>query len=144
MFCIFYLFVNIVFCILFSRIPSAYFVSSDAIQNGLVSVAVVTFSGSVDLARELVRRGWYISFSGVVTFKNAPRVKEVAASVPLDRRLVETDAPYLAPHPFRGTMNDSAKMWYTAETLAELHGISVDEMITVTAENAARLYGITL
>lgn len=103
-----------------------------------------SYSGSTEMARELTRRGWFISFSGVVTFKNAARVKEVAASVPLDKLLIETDAPYLAPHPLRGTLNHSGKMRYTAETLAELHDVDTEELIRVTTENAARLYGITL
>ena len=103
-----------------------------------------SYSGSVEMARELTRRGWYISFSGVVTFKNARRVAEVAASVPLDRLLVETDAPYLAPHPHRGQRNDSALMRHTVESLAALHGISPEQMAHTTAQNAARLFGIPL
>lgn len=103
-----------------------------------------SFSGSVEMARELVRRGWYISFSGVVTFKNARRVAEVAASVPLDRLLVETDAPYLAPHPHRGRRNDSSLMRHTVKSLALLHGISAEDMAHRTAQNAARLFGLDL
>ena len=109
-----------------------------------VSGVFHSYSGSSEMARELVKRGWYISFSGVVTFKNAARVKEVATSVPLQHLLIETDAPYLAPHPLRGTLNHSGKMRYTAETLAELHSTTVEEMIRITAENAARLYGVEL
>lgn len=103
-----------------------------------------SFSGSVEMARELTRRGWYISFSGVVTFKNARRVGEVAASVPLDRLLVETDAPYLAPHPHRGRRNDSSLMRHTVETLAQLHGITPDQMAQITSQNASRLFGLDL
>lgn len=103
-----------------------------------------SYSGSVEMARELTKRGWYISFSGVVTFKNARRVGEVAASVPLDRLLVETDAPYLAPHPHRGRRNDSSLMRCTVETLAALHGLAYEEMARLTAENAAKLFGISL
>ena len=99
-----------------------------------------SFSGSVEMARELCRRGWMISFSGVVTFKNARRVQEVAASVPLEQLLVETDAPYLAPHPHRGKRNDSALMVHTASTLAELHGISLDELARITRDNTCRLF----
>jgi TatD DNase family protein len=103
-----------------------------------------SFSGSAEMARELVRRGWYISFSGVVTFKNARRVGEVAASVPLDRLLVETDAPYLAPHPHRGRRNDSSLMRHTVETLAQLHGITPDQMAQITSQNASCLFGLDL
>lgn len=102
-----------------------------------------SFSGSVEMARELTRRGWYISFSGVVTFKNARRVGEVAASVPLDRLLVETDAPYLAPHPHRGKRCDSSLMRHTVEKLAELHGITADEMALITSQNATRLFRLS-
>ena len=99
-----------------------------------------SFSGSAEMARELVRRGWYISFSGVLTFKNAARVREVAASVPLDRILIETDAPYLAPHPFRGKRNHSGLTEYTVTTLAEIKGITPDEAARATYENAERLF----
>ena len=103
-----------------------------------------SFSGSAEMARELVRRGWYISFSGVVTFKNARRVGEVAASVPLDRLLVETDAPYLAPHPHRGRRNDSSLMRHTVEALATLRGVTSERMAEITAQNAASLFGIAV
>ena len=103
-----------------------------------------SFSGSAEMARELWRRGWYISFSGVVTFKNARRVGEVASSIPLDRLLVETDAPYLAPHPHRGRRNDSSLMRHTVETLASLHGVSTEQMAKITAQNAAVLFDISL
>ena len=101
-----------------------------------------SFSGSAELARELTRRGWYVSFSGVLTFKNARKVREVAASVPRDRILIETDAPYLAPEPFRGRLNHSGLMSYTARTLAEILGISYEETVVLTAENAKKLFGI--
>ena len=103
-----------------------------------------SFSGSTEMARELWRRGWMISFSGVVTFKNAHRVQEVAASVPAEYLMVETDAPYLTPHPHRGKRNDSALMRHTVEKLAQLHGISCEDMARITAENAARLFSINL
>ena len=101
-----------------------------------------SFSGSAEMARELVRRGWYISFSGVVTFKNARRVGEVATSVPHDRILVETDAPYLAPVPFRGRINHSGLVCHTAAVLAELLGLSYEETVAKTATNARTLFGI--
>ena len=99
-----------------------------------------SYSGSAEMARELVKRGWYISFSGVLTFKNAERVREVAASVPLENILIETDAPYLAPHPFRGKLNHSGLTEYTATTLAEVKGITPDEAARITYENAERLF----
>ena len=101
-----------------------------------------SYSGSAEMARDLVRRGWYISFSGVVTFKNAPKVREAVAAVPLDRILIETDAPYLAPVPHRGKLNHSGHMRYTAAAVAEVKGILTDELIRITRENAARLFGI--
>lgn len=101
-----------------------------------------SYSGSAEMARDLVRRGWYISFSGVVTFKNAPKVREAVAAVPLDRILIETDAPYLAPVPHRGQMNHSGLMRYTAAAVAEVKRISADEVIRITAENARRLFQI--
>lgn len=101
-----------------------------------------SYSGSAEMARELYRRGWYISFSGVVTFKNARRVQEVAATVPLSHLLIETDAPYLAPHPHRGCRNDSGLMHHTAEMLASLHGITSDEVASITAANARKLFDI--
>ena len=101
-----------------------------------------SYSGSAEMARELVKRGWYISFSGVVSFKNANKVKEVAASVPSDRILVETDAPYLAPHPFRGKLNHSGRLIHTAQALAEARGCSVEEIAALTVENTKALFGI--
>jgi TatD DNase family protein len=94
------------------------------------------------MARELVRRGWYISFSGVITFKNAERVRRVAATIPRDRLLVETDAPYLAPHPNRGKINRSDYMEYTITTLAELFDVPVQEMIAQTKKNTVSLFGL--
>lgn len=101
-----------------------------------------SYSGSAEMARELVKRGWYISFSGVVTFKNATRVREVVKSVPLDRLLVETDCPYLAPHPMRGKLNHSGYLHYTAEGIADVFGVSVEEIAMHTADNAKRLFDI--
>ena len=101
-----------------------------------------SFSGSMEMARELVRRGWYISFSGVLTFKNARKTLEVAESIPYDRILVETDAPYLAPVPFRGRINQSGLVCYTIARLAELVGLSYEETVTLTARNARTLFRI--
>ena len=102
-----------------------------------------SYSGSAEMARDLVRRGWYISFSGTVTFKNAPRVREAAAAVPLDRILLETDAPYLAPVPYRGRQNHSGLMRHTAAAIAEVKGVSLDEIVRATRENALRFFKIS-
>lgn len=101
-----------------------------------------SYSGSVEMAKELVRRGWYISFSGVLTFKNARKAVEVAESVPMERILIETDCPYLAPHPHRGKMNHSGLMRYTAEKLAEIKGVSLEEIADQTFNNAKKLFSI--
>ena len=101
-----------------------------------------SFSGSAEMAKELVKRGWYISFSGVITYKNATRLAEVVPSVPLDRILVETDCPYLSPVPMRGKTNHSGYVKYTAAKAAELRGESYEAFVTATTENAKRLFGI--
>ncbi len=101
-----------------------------------------SFSGSAEMAKELVKLGWYISFSGVVSFKNASKVKEAATAVPLDRLLIETDCPYLAPHPHRGEINHSGLMHFTCEALAELRGIEKEEMADITYRNACKFFDI--
>lgn len=101
-----------------------------------------SYSGSAEMARDLCRRGWYISFSGTVTFKNAARVREAAAAVPRDRLLIETDCPYLAPHPHRGELNHSGLLPYTAAAIAALWDCTPEEVGRQTAENARRLFGI--
>ena len=100
------------------------------------------YSGSVEMAKELVKRGWYIGFTGVLTFKNARKAVEVAASLPLDRIVLETDCPYMAPEPFRGKRNDPGKLYRMAEKLAEIRGLPVEEIHRITTENGKRLYGI--
>ena len=101
------------------------------------------FSGSVEMAKELVRRGWYIGLTGVVTFKNARKAVEVAAQAPLDRILIETDCPFMAPEPFRGRPSNPSQVPLVAAKLAELRGISPEEAAAVTAENAKRLFRIS-
>lgn len=101
-----------------------------------------SYSGSAEMAVELIKRGWYISFSGVVSFKNAVKIKEVAASVPNDRILIETDAPYLAPHPFRGKINHSGRLFYTASALALERGVDVKIISELTYRNAKALFGV--
>ncbi len=99
-----------------------------------------SYSGSAEMAKELVKRGWYISFSGTVTFKNAAKVREAVLAVPRDRLLIETDAPYLAPHPMRGKCNHSGLLIHTAEALAELWNCTLQEAIDQTRKNAHRLF----
>ena len=101
-----------------------------------------SFSGSPEMALELVKRGYYISFSGTLTFKNARKVAECASVLPRDRVLIETDAPYLAPHPLRGSLNHSGNLKFTNEKLAELWGISPEECARITIENAERILGL--
>ena len=101
-----------------------------------------SFSGSAEMARELVKRGWYISFSGVLTFKNARKTVEVAEEIPMDRILLETDCPYLAPHPYRGKINHSGLMYLTASRLAEIKGISFEEVARITTDNVKKLFSI--
>lgn len=103
-----------------------------------------SYSGSAEMAADLIRRGWMISFSGVVTFKNAERVRAVAASVPMDKMFIETDCPYLAPHPHRGECNHSGFLEFTAQTIGQLHGITAEEVAKITAKNAAEFFGIQL
>ena len=100
------------------------------------------YSGSAEMAKWLVSRGWYIGFTGVLTFKNARKALEVAASIPLDRIVLETDCPYMSPEPFRGKRNDPGKLYRMAEKLAELRGLSLEEVHRITSENGKRLYRI--
>ncbi len=101
-----------------------------------------SFSGSPEMALSLVKRGYYISFSGTLTFTNARKVAECARILPRDRVLIETDAPYLAPHPLRGTLNHSGNLRYTNAKLAELWGIAPEECARITAANAERIFGL--
>ncbi|WP_058300441.1 TatD family hydrolase [Gorillibacterium timonense] len=100
------------------------------------------FSGSWETAKLCLDMNFYISFGGPVTFKNARQPKEVLAQVPLDRLLLETDSPYLTPHPFRGKRNESAHVRLVAEAAAEIKGLPVEEIARITTENAIRLLGI--
>lgn len=101
-----------------------------------------SFSGSKESAKELIKAGWYISFSGVVTFKNASRLAETVPSIPLEKMLIETDCPYLTPHPFRGMRNDSSYLTYTAEKIASLHGTDIETVAKITSDNALKLFKI--
>ena len=100
------------------------------------------FSGSKELALWLVERGWYIGFTGVVTFKNARRAVEAVQALPLERILIETDCPYMAPEPYRGRRNDSRYVPLVAAKIAEIRGLTPDEAGNITTENAKRLFAI--
>ena len=98
------------------------------------------FSSGPELARIGVELGGYVSFSGILTFPKSEELREIAKTVPLERMLVETDAPYLAPKPFRGKRNEPAYVAHTAAVLAETVGVSVDEIARITTENAFRIF----
>ena len=100
------------------------------------------YSGALEMAQWLVSRGWYIGFTGVLTFKNARKAREVAAGIPLERIVLETDCPYMAPEPFRGKRNDPGKLYRMAEALADLRGLTPEEVQRATLENGKRLYRI--
>ena len=101
------------------------------------------YSGSAEMARQLVNMGWYIGFTGVLTFKNARKAVETAESIPLEQIVLETDCPFMAPEPFRGKRNDPGYLPQMAKKLAEIRGLSVEEVTAITTENAKRLYRIT-
>ena len=98
------------------------------------------YSGPAEMAKWLVSRGWYIGFTGVLTFKNARKAVETAAAIPLDRIVLETDCPYMSPEPFRGKRNDPGRLYRMAEKLAEIRGLTVEEIHAITMENGKKLY----
>ncbi|MBQ3532639.1 MAG: TatD family hydrolase [Oscillospiraceae bacterium] len=100
------------------------------------------YSGSVEDARTIVKLGWMLSFNGAATFKNARKAPEVIAEIPLDKLMIETDAPYLAPVPYRGKRNDSRYVHLVAEKIAQIKGLSADEVERVTWENGKVFFGI--
>ena len=100
------------------------------------------YSGSAEMARELLDSGWYLGFDGPVTYKNARKALEVAEMAPADRILIETDSPYLSPVPMRGKRNDSRNVVYIAEKLAQIKGMTTEEMAELTMANGKRLFGI--
>ena len=100
------------------------------------------YSGSCEMARWLIARGWYIGFTGVLTFKNARKAIEVASQISLDRIVLETDCPYMSPEPFRGKRNDPGKLYRMAERLAEIRGLPLEEIHRITMENGKNLYRI--
>ena len=100
------------------------------------------YSGSAEMAKELVKRGWYLGFDGPVTYKNARKTLEVLDITPLERLLIETDSPYLSPVPRRGQRNDSRNLAFIAQKIAEVKGISGEELARISLENGKRLFGI--
>lgn len=100
------------------------------------------FSGSVEMAMEVIKLGFYIGLGGPVTFKNARKAVEVAQAIPLEYLVIETDCPYMAPVPFRGKRNEPMLVAHTAAKIAELRGLSVEELIEATYQNGKRIYGI--
>lgn len=100
------------------------------------------FSGSPEMARELLQMGWYLGFDGPVTYKNARRAPEVAAVTPPERMLIETDSPYMTPVPYRGKRNDSGYVYLVAEKLAAWKGLAPEELARITTENGKRLFRI--
>jgi TatD DNase family protein len=102
------------------------------------------FAGDEQAATRVVEAGWYLSFAGTVTFRNAPGLRAACAVVPLDRIVLETDSPILSPHPYRGRPNRPGRVAVTAETVAAVHGVPVEEMAAVTTRNAARAFALPL
>lgn len=100
------------------------------------------YSGNLPLAMEAIKQGFYISFAGPLTYKNAKKPQEVVVKIPMDRLLVETDCPYLTPEPFRGKLNEPARVRYVVEKMAELRGQHPDEVAYLTGRNARKVYGI--
>lgn len=101
-----------------------------------------SFSGSLEMAQECMEMNFYISFSGPVTFKNAKKPKGIAQEIPLERILIETDSPYLTPEPFRGKRNEPAYVRYVANTIAELRGISIEQLENTTTDNAKQIFNL--
>lgn len=116
----------------------------EILKTHLVTGGVMhCFSGSVEMAKEVLRLGMYIALGGVVTYKNALRAVEVAKMVPDDRLLIETDCPYLSPVPNRGKRNDSRNLFHTAQKIAEIRGTTIEQIAALTKENACRLFHIS-
>lgn len=111
-------------------------------ESGYYNGVMHCFSGSSEFARQMTDLGFYISFSGTVTFKNAKKVHEAAKTVPIDRILIETDSPYLTPAPTRHERNNPANVIRTLQAIAELRGIDAEELCKITMENGKRFFGI--
>ena len=101
------------------------------------------YSGSSETAAELISLGWYISFTGVITYKNVRKLHDVVRSIPDDRIMLETDCPYLSPEPLRGKVNNSANLVYTANAMAEIRGTTLEHICEITTQNALRFFGVS-
>jgi TatD DNase family protein len=111
-------------------------------KNKLTGGIIHCFSGSAEIAKEYLKLGFYISFAGPLTFKKAPKLREAALIIPENRLLIETDSPYMAPEPVRGTRNDPANVRYVGMKLAEIRGEAPEKVAAYTMENAMKVYGI--
>ncbi len=111
-------------------------------HNKNSTVIMHCFSGSPEFAAECIKEGWYIAIGGVVTFKNAKKMKEVAGTIPLERLLLETDSPYLTPVPYRGDENQPAYVKFAAQEIAKIKEISYNEVVSATTQNAERIFVI--
>ena len=100
------------------------------------------YSGAAEMAQQLVKKGWYIGFTGVLTFKNARKAVETASAIPIERIVLETDCPYMSPEPYRGKRNDPGRLIHMAQKLAQIRDLPVEKVIEITTENAKRLYRI--
>lgn len=114
----------------------------EAGKDGSLRGIMHCYSGSVEMAKEYIKLGFYISIAGPVTFKNSRVVKDVAKEIPLDKLLIETDCPYLSPEPHRGKRNEPKFVKHTAEKIAEIRGISLEELAKATSENTKRIFNI--
>lgn len=113
----------------------------EAYKQGPLIGIMHSYCGSPEGARESLKMGMHVSFSGMVTFKKNKELRELTKAVPHDRILIETDSPYLAPTPHRGKRNEPAYVRHTAECIADVHGLSIEEFAAMTTENANRLFG---
>ena len=113
-----------------------------SMKNRLTGGIIHCFSGSAEMAKEYLKLGFYISFAGPLTFKKAPKLQEAALVVPRERLLIETDSPYMAPEPVRGTRNEPTNVRYVGIKLAELRGETIEEVARYTTENAMKVYGL--
>jgi TatD DNase family protein len=102
------------------------------------------FAGDAADAARVVEAGWYVSFAGMLTFRNAPELRAACAAVPLDRMVLETDSPFLSPHPYRGRPNRPGRVAVTAQTVAEVHGVPVERVAEATTATAARAFALSL
>lgn len=110
--------------------------------HGELSGIVHSYSGSLESAKILLNLGYYLSFNGIITFKNSVKAKEIISYIPRDRLLIETDCPYLAPEPFRGKINTPDMVCYVAQTVADIWDVPLEEVAKITLENGKRVYNI--